>query len=254
MTSVASSRFEGRSAIVSGAGSGIGRATALMLARDGAASLAIDISEQAAQQVVQDIASAGGVAKTFVADVTDLGCVRGSVKAASRMTPLKIAINNVGTGGERRILTDVSEGDWRRVLSVNVDAVFLALGEQIPSIVHAGGGAIVNVASVFGLVGNPMSTAHVTSKHALIGLTKNAAIEFATAGVRVNSVAPGFIETPLFRETYSSDAIEAITVKHPMGRLGRPEEVADLITFLASESASFITGSCHSIDGGYTAI
>ncbi|PXY34021.1 SDR family NAD(P)-dependent oxidoreductase [Prauserella flavalba] len=242
-----------RSAIVTGGGSGIGRAVAQELAASGAAVLVFDLNEALAKGVADEIVAKGGKAAPFVGDVSDLDTVRRSIIAAQELAPLRIAVNNAGVSGEAKPTAEVSPDDWRRVLSVNLDAVFYALREQVPAIAANGGGAIVNMASVLGSVGYPTSSAYVTTKHALLGLTKNAALEYADQGVRVTAVGPGFITTPLLEANLDQETKAALAAKHAIGRLGTPEEVAGLVAFLSSDAATFITGSYHLVDGGYAA-
>lgn len=242
-----------RAAIVSGGGSGIGRAVAHELARSGAAVLVFDLDEDNANTVVEEIRGAGGQAAGFAGDASDPETVRRSVAAAGELGPLRIAVNNAGISGESALIGDYSLDGWRKVLSVNLDGVFYALREQLPAVAAAGGGAIVNMSSILGSVGFANSSAYVTAKHGLLGLTQNAALEYAAQGVRVTAVGPGFIRTPLLGANLDDETQAFLAQKHALGRLGTPEEIAGLVAFLASDAATFITGSYHLVDGGYTA-
>jgi NAD(P)-dependent dehydrogenase (short-subunit alcohol dehydrogenase family) len=242
-----------RSAIVTGAGSGIGWAVAHLLADNGAAVLVHDLNAEAAELVVKEIRAAGGTAEAFVGDAADPAVARAAVEAAERLAPLRIAVNNAGIGGPALPVGEYPEDAWRKVVDVNLNGVFYGMKAQIPTIAAHGGGAVVNMASVLGSVGIAGSSAYVATKHALLGLTKNAALEHSAQGVRVTAVGPGFITTPLLEANLDAETRAALAAKHAVGRLGTSEEVANLVAFLASDAATFITGSYHLVDGGYAA-
>ena len=244
---------QGRSAIVTGGGSGIGRAVALTLAASGASVVVTDINREPADAVVAEIRAAGGVAEAFVGDSSDPASSEAAIAVANALAPLRIAVNNAGIGGAAATIGDYPIDSWRKVIDVNLNAVFYGLKFQLPAIAANGGGSIVNMASVLGSVGIPMSSAYVTTKHALLGLTKNAALEYGAQGVRTNAVGPGFIHTPLVDANLDADAQAFLAAKQALGRLGTSQEVADLVAFLSSDAASFITGSYHLVDGGYAA-
>jgi NAD(P)-dependent dehydrogenase (short-subunit alcohol dehydrogenase family) len=242
-----------RSAIVTGGGSGIGRSVALLLAANGASVLVHDLRQDSADAVVAEITAAGGTAQAFVGDASDPDVAAAAVAAAGELAPLRIAVNNAGIGGPAVPVGEYPTDAWRKVIDVNLNGVFYGMRAQIPAITAAGGGAIVNMASVLGSVGIAGSSAYVTTKHALLGLTKNAALEHSGAGVRVTAVGPGFIRTPLLDANLDDVTKQALADKHAVGRLGTSEEVASLVAFLASDAATFITGSYHLVDGGYAA-
>ena len=242
-----------RSAIVTGGGSGIGRAVARLLAANGAAVLVADLKPDAAEAVVAEIVADGGTAQAFVGDVADPEVAQQAVDAANALAPLRIAVNNAGIGGADALVGDYPVDSWRSVIEVNLNAVFYGLRAQLPAIAANGGGAVINMASVLGSVGIAGSSAYVTAKHGLVGLTKNAALEYGDQQVRVTAVGPGFIRTPLVDATLDDETQQALAGMHAAGRLGTSEEVAALVAFLASDAATFVTGSYHLVDGGYAA-
>ncbi len=246
--------FENKVAIVTGAGSGIGAAVARQLAEGGARVVVADLDMGAADDVVTAITGAGGVAKAFEVNVGDPMEVEAMVAFAVReFGGLHLAVNNAGIGGAAAPTADYPLESWDKVIGVNLSGVFYGLKAQIPAIIASGGGAIVNMASILGSVGFANSPAYVAAKHGVIGLTKVAAMEYARHGVRINSVGPGFIDTPMLSNNLDATTLGHIAGLHPIGRLGTSEEVSALTCFLLSDAAGFITGSYHLVDGGYTA-
>jgi NAD(P)-dependent dehydrogenase (short-subunit alcohol dehydrogenase family) len=246
--------LDGRTAIVTGAGAGIGEACARVLSSNGATVLVVDIGEERAERVASSISNDGGTALPHAADVSNLDDIEAMVtRAESELGPLRIAVNNAGIGGTSQPTGQYDVNAWRRVMSVNLDGVFYCMRAEIGPISRAGGSSIINMSSVLGSVGIENSPAYVASKHGVVGLTQAAALEHAAEGVRINAVGPGFISTPLLEENLPAEAQAQVAALHALRRLGTSEEVANLVAFLASDDASFITGSYHLVDAGYTA-
>ena len=245
--------FDGRVAIVTGAASGIGRATAEALAREGAAVVVSDVAEEGGAETVRIIEAAGGTAAFVRADVASpKDCEAMVAVALERFGRLDFACNNAGIAGEQAPTAEYGIDAWRHVLEVNLSGPFYCMKYEIPAMLRTGGGAIVNMASILGRVGFEGAPAYVASKHGLVGLTSNTALEYADKGIRVNCIGPAFISTPMIAGLESDPTADAALIaRHPMGRLGRPEEVADVVTFLCSARASFITGAYYAVDGGY---
>jgi 2-dehydro-3-deoxy-L-rhamnonate dehydrogenase (NAD+) len=246
--------LDGKVALVTGAGSGIGEACAGLMAARGADVVASDVDGAAAERVVSEIQAAGGKAVADVTDVSDAAAVERMVGSAiARFGGLDIGVNNAGIGGPAAPTGEYPLDGWRTVIGVNLDGVFYCTRAEIVAMRERGGGSIVNMASILGAVGFPNSVAYVAAKHGVVGLTQNAALEHATENIRVNAVGPGFIRTPLLDRNLDEATLNAIAGMHPIGRLGTSEEVAELVAWLASDAAGFVTGSYYPIDGGYLA-
>ena len=247
--------FSGKVGLVTGGGSGIGAAICRMLAEGGAKVLVSDIDTKRAEAVVDSIKKAGGTAEATKTDVGVAAEIEAMVDHATRaFGGLHLAVNNAGIGGPSAPTADYPIDGWQNVLNVNLNSVFYGMRAEIPAILKSGGGAIVNMSSILGTLAFAQSSAYVAAKHAMVGLTKTAAVEYATQGIRINAVGPGFIDTPLLSKNLDKDTLKYLTGLHPIGRLGTSEEVAALTCFLLSNEAGFITGSYHLVDGGYSAV
>lgn len=251
-----------RVAIVTGAGSGLGEAVALLFARNGAAVVLGDLDVDGAERVLRQIQQEGGRGRAVKTDVAKPGDARVLVDTAVKeFGRLDIAVNNAGIGGPTAPVGEYPVEGWDRIIGINLSGVFYGMRYQIPAMLAGGRGAIVNMASIAGKVGLANAGGYTAAKHGVVGLTETAAVEYGTRGIRVNAVAPGFIRTPLLgkravMDTASDtadDEMQALAALHPMNRLGEPGEVAELVLFLASDRSSFVTGACYNVDGGYLA-
>ena len=246
--------FDGKVAIVTGGASGIGFACSVTLARGGARVVIADINEESGNRAVSGITREGGQATFTRTDVGRHEDVEAMVEAAvQHFGRLDIAVNNAGIGGESAPTGSYSIEGWQKVINTNLNGVFYCMRYEIPRMLENGGGSIVNMASILGTVGFANSPAYTAAKHGIVGLTKTAALEYAKQGIRVNSVGPAFIVTPLISRARDEATQAAIGGMLPIGRMGEAQEVADLVMFLCSDHASFMTGGHYVIDGGYTA-
>ena len=250
--------LDGKSALITGGGGGIGRATSLAFAREGARVAVADAAEAAAQETVALINKAGGQAMTLTGDVTDAGAVEAMVKSVvAAYGRLDCAFNNAGIAGFQvdaggKKTHEWSEAGFDRMIAVNLKGVWLCMKHELPQMVSQGGGAIVNTASIAGLIGLATSSGYVAAKHGVVGLTKTAALEYADNNVRVNAVCPGYIETKMTEDTMRRRG-EELMAKVPFHRMGKPEEIAEMVLWLCSDRASFVSGAAYNVDGGYMA-
>lgn len=248
-------QLSGQVALVTGASSGIGRAVALAYAREGAKVVVSDVVVDGGHETVRAVQSAGGQACFVAADVSRPEDGQRLVQAAlDTYGRLDIACNNAGIGGAQAPTADYPLDAWAQVIAINLSGVFYGMKYQLPAMLKNGGGAIVNMASILGAVGFAGSPAYSAAKHGVLGLTQATALEYSAQGVRVNAVGPGFIHTPMISALEENRAVnDMLVAAHPIGRLGRAEEVAELVLWLSSSKASFVTGAYYPVDGGYLA-
>lgn len=246
--------LENKVAIITGAASGIGKATAIVYAREGARVIVSDIDEERGNDVVREIQQNSGDAFFIKANTGQPEDNKSLVdQTEKKYGSLHIAVNNAGIGGPLAPTGEYPIDGWQKVIDINLSGVFYGMRYQIPAMLKGKEGCIINMASILGAVGTRMSGAYVAAKHGIVGLTQAAALEYADKNIRINAVGPGYIVTPLLTNTLDQSAMKMLEGLHPMGRLGKAEEVAELVLWLATSKASFITGSYYPIDGGYLA-
>ena len=245
--------FSGRVALVTGAGSGIGEAIARLLASNGLSVVVSDVSADNAKRVAKLISADGGQAVANVADVARIDDVEAAVACAvDTFGGLHFAVNNAGISGDQSPVGELDPAAWSRVIDINLNGVFYGLRHQIPAILRSGGGAIVNVSSILGVVGDAANPAYVAAKHGVTGLTRSAGLAYASKGIRINSIHPGYVRTPIL-DFLDESALQKAVDLHPIGRLGTSDEIAHAVAFLLSEGSSFLVGTQLIADGGYTA-
>jgi NAD(P)-dependent dehydrogenase (short-subunit alcohol dehydrogenase family) len=245
--------MKNKTVIVTGAASGIGKATAILFANSGANVVVSDINEAEGNAVVKNIISNGGIASFFKTDVSQPAEMEALVNfAVKTYGKLDYAVNNAGIAGESNPVADMSIEGWQKVIGINLNSLFYGMKYQIKAMLKNGGGSIVNIASILGAVGFAGSSGYTAAKHGVVGLTQTAALEYSAQNIRINAVGPGFIDTPLLN-ALNDEMKKGIIALHPIGRLGKSEEVAEMILWLCSDKSSFVTGSYYPVDGGYLA-
>lgn len=248
--------LEGKALLITGAGSGIGRGTALVAVEQGASLMLADLNRESAEETAEQVRAQGGKADALGVDVSSAEQVAEMVAlTVERLGRLDCAFNNAGIDGTAAPLTDQTDADWDRVIDVDLKSVWLCMRAQIPHLLQHGG-SIVNTSSICGLVGVEHGLSpYIAAKHGVVGLTKAAALEYATRGIRVNAICPGGIRTAMLDHVISTGVVteQEASAMHPIGRLGRPDEVGETVAWLCSDRSSFITGHILAIDGGFVA-
>jgi NAD(P)-dependent dehydrogenase (short-subunit alcohol dehydrogenase family) len=251
--------LQGKSALITGGGGGIGRATALVFAREGARVAVADANAEAARETVAQVNAAGGQAMSLTGDVTDTAAVQAMIHGVvSAYGRVDVAFNNAGIAGFQVDASGKKTLEWTdesfdRMIGVNLKGVWLCMKHELVQMLAQGGGVIVNTGSIAGLIGLPTSSAYVAAKHGVLGLTKTAALEYAGNNIRVNAVCPGYIETKMTEDTMRRRG-GLLMAMVPFHRMGKPEEIAEMVLFLSCDRSSYVSGACYNVDGGYMAI
>ena len=246
--------LDGKVGVITGGASGIGLACAHTLARSGAAVSLWDLKSDQLEVAAAELNQYGRATHTAIVDVSDSKRVNEAMEeVANDLGRVDIVVANAGIGGEMKPTAEYSDDSWHKVIGVNLDGVFYTQRAGIQAMKRNGGGSVINMASILGQVGFAMSSAYVAAKHGVLGITKAAAWEHAADGVRVNAVGPGFIITPLLKQNLDQEAMDFLASQHALQRMGQPEEVAELVAWLASDASSFVTGTYYAVDGGYLA-
>ncbi len=250
-----SKSFHGKVVLVTGGASGIGEACVRTFVGEGAKTVIVDLNIDLGEKVVKSVKESGGDAIFLQADVSDPEAAERMVtRTVTAFGRLDIAVNNAGISGEVNLIGDYSIEGWKKVIDTNLNSVFYCMHYEIPQMTKQGGGVIVNMSSIMGTVASPIAAAYVAAKHGVVGLTKAAALGYGNQGIRVNAVGPGFIKTPLLASRGLDEQTAAhLNELHALGRIGEAQEVANLVVFLCSEEAAFLTGGYYLADGGYTA-